>query len=229
MKVFQIYFNESQRSYLEPAHFMPFFNYDPSLFLESGVIKDLIDKGHHRDSDYFGVVGYKLREKIGIMTNNWRGHPNIANHSTQEFTPEEFKKQLYQYKPDVMSFQCHAPHDTVMVANQFHPRFAEFWIKIMKQIGYDWEPGDNQNVFYCNYFVARSEIYEKYVAEMLAPAMAVMKYMPELKIDSGYWNSPWPKELHRKFGINHWPYHPFICERMFTYFAEIHNLKCLHY
>lgn len=226
MKVFQIYFKPEQLPLLD---YLPLYNYNPTLFFESSVILDLVRNGHHLDTDYFGVVSYKLREKIGIMQNNWRSHPNIANHSVQTFTPEQFKDELYKGLPDAMSFQCHSPHDPVLEAVKYHSKFADLWLEIMTKIGYNWKPTRIQNIFYCNFFVAKSQIYERFVKEMLGPAIMVMNEMPGLMADSGYRSSPFPKELQYKFGIQHWPYHAFICERMFSYFAHIHNLKCLHY
>jgi hypothetical protein len=130
--------------------------------------------------------------------------------------------------PDAMSFQRHIQHDTVSFADKFHPKFSVYFKEIMSKIGYNWSPEVLENVFYCNYFVAKSDIYEKYCKEKLIPAINVMKNMQELLKNSGY-PKALPLNLVDKFGINHYPYHPFLCERMFSYFAHIHKLKCLHY
>lgn len=227
MRVFQIYFDPSQIDQLEPGY-DPYFNEKCTLFFESEVIRDLIERGEHKRSEYFGVVSYKFRQKLGYMRDNWKNNKNIANTSVREFTTETFEELLYQFRPDAMSFQRHAPHDPVMIANGFHPNFRKYWEEIMTKIGYKWEPVRIENVFYCNYFVAKSDLYERYVNEMLGPAMEVMKQMPELMSNSRY-PLPWPKRLEEQFGVPHWTYHAFICERMFSYFAHIHNFKCLHY
>lgn len=235
MKVYQIYFKEEHKKLLEPQ-FIPFENKVCSIFFESFVMRYLIDHGHHRDGsffgdDYFGVVSYKVKEKLGYMKTDWK-NARIANRSVTEFTVEQFERELHKHKPDAMSFQRHDPHDTVMVADGYHPGFRKYWVEIMSKLGYHWEPGTNEDVFYCNYFVAKATIYERFVKEMLAPAMDVMMTMPELLKDSYYRpsdGSKLPENLQKQFGITHYPFHPFICERMFTYFATLHNLKCLHY
>jgi hypothetical protein len=66
------------------------------------------------------------------------------------------------------------------------------------------------------------------VKEMLGPTMDIMKGMPELMENSRY-PKALPDHLKKSFGINHYPYHPFLCERMFSYFVHLHKLKCLHY
>ncbi len=230
MKIYQIYFEESQLAQCEHDMdgWFPYFNEKCSIFFESQVIHDLIGQGQHKDCDYFGVVSYKLRQKLGYMKENWKNNKNIANTSVNNFTPEQFTRELYKGMPDAMSFQRHAPHDPVIVADMFHPGFSKFWVEIMKKIGYKWTPTHCENVFYCQYFVAKAEIYEKFDREMLGPGMEVMLTMPELWGNSRY-PRPWPDNLAKQFCVPHWTYHPFIAERFFSYFAQIHNLNCLHY
>lgn len=227
LTVFQIYFDQSQLSKCEPEY-NKILNSNCNEFFENQVIADIISDSHGYNSEYVGFVSYKLRDKLGYMKDNWKSIPNIANHSTTEFTPDLFLQELIKHKPDAMSFQRHIPHDPIMVADCFHPGFKKHFEYIMKQIGFDWQPTHLGNVFYCNYFVAKSEIYQDYVKTMLIPAMEVMKNMPELWNDSRYPHAL-PKHLADKFGITHYPYHPFICERMFSWYAHLKKLNCLHY
>lgn len=222
LKVYQIYFDDSQLQQLE---FIPHKNTDCTVFFENTVIADLIEKGAHLDAEYFGVVSYQLRQKLQL-TKRWRS--DIGNISNTVFSPTLFEGFLQRHKPDVMSFQQHVGHDNVMYADRFHPNFSAFFAKIMQKIGYNWVPTHFESVVYCNFFVAKSEIYEKYVREMLIPAMKVMSEMPELMGNSNYPNKLRP-ELRAKFGVNHYPYHTFLCERMFSYFMHIHKYKCLNY
>jgi len=231
LRVYQIYFDWSQLQTIqrEFPEYTPYFNSDCTVFFESDVIRKLVEGGKHLGCDYFGVVSYKLKEKLGYtMKEKWAKIPNIANHSTEEFTPEKFEFELKKHLPDIMSFQRHMPHDPIKQADRFHPNFSSFWNYIMNRIGYNWEPTHFQDVFYCNYFVAKPDIYEKFVKEMLAPAMDVMKEMPELMENSGYPHKL-PPALRETFKINHYPYHAFICERMFSYWVHLHNYKSLHY
>jgi hypothetical protein len=62
----------------------------------------------------------------------------------------------------------------------------------------------------------------------LEPAMEVMETMPELMQNSGY-PKVLPEHLQRQWGINYYPYHTFLCERMFSFYAHLNKLKCLHY
>ena len=224
--IYQIYFDDSQLPMLE-KEYIPYKNENCTVFFENAVMAELVDKKIVEAGEYFGVVSYKLRGKIGLLK-KWKSLPNIANHSVSEFTPELFESELQKHKPDVMSFQRHIGHDTVSFADKFHPNFSKYFSEITQRIGYNWQPTYFKNVFYCNYFVAKSFWYEKFIDEMLVPAMNVMKNMPELHGNSGYPHKL-PEHLQKKFGYEHYPYHPFLCERMFSYFAHIHNLNCLHF
>lgn len=229
MIVYQIYFKEEQVMQLE-KEFIPYHNETCTEYFENEVIRRLIMGGQHKITDYFGVVSYQIRQKLGYMKENWKNHPKIANTSTSEFTPQLFAEALYSIDPapDAMSFQRHIGHDTISTADGFHPGFLKYWKHIMGKIGYNWVPETHKDVFYCNYFVAKSHIYEKYVKEMLNPAMVVMLGMPELYEKCNY-PKPFPEHLKGKLSVDHWTYHTFLCERMFTYFAHIHNLNCWHY
>lgn len=225
MKIYQIYFQPEQ---LERYQFdyTPYFNEKPTVFLENEVIRTLIEQKKHEGTEYFGVLAYKFRPKLVEIS--LRTTPEITNISTKEFNKNDFGFMVHACEADVFGLGEYVPHDTVTVANRFHPKFIEFFSKVMAKIGYKWEPAINKHVFYCNYFVAKSEVYEKYVKEMLAPAMDVMKDMPELHDPSNYFR-PFPENLKKEIGIEFWPYHPFLCERMFTYFAHIHKLRCVNY
>jgi hypothetical protein len=223
LKVFQIYFDESQRAGLD---YESLRNDDCTVYFESSVIRQLVESGAHAGHDYFGVVSHQLRSKLDYTRDRWAGE--IANVSTRAFSPAAFEVEVQRAAPDVMGFQTHPPHDPVSLADRFHPGFAAHFRNIMAAIGYGWEPTVFEHVFYFNYFVARPAIYERYVTEMLAPAMAIMDRMPELMQDSRY-PRPLPVALQARFGVPHYPFHPFLCERFFSYFAHMNRLRCATY
>jgi len=225
LKIYQVYFDESQ---IKDLDYIPYPNNNCNVFFENQVIVDLIQNGAHNDCEYFGVVSHGLRNKLALMNKQWAYIENLANHSNKKFTPAKFESELRFHKPDVMSFEKHKPQDTIAFADMFHPNFKNYFQYIMLKIGYEWRPTSYQNVFYCNNFVAKKEVYEKYVNEMLLPAMEIMKGMPQLMQDSKY-GKPLPENLKQSFGINHYPMQTFLCERMFSYFAHIHKLNCKHF
>jgi hypothetical protein len=223
LKIFQIYFDDAQRAGLD---YTPIRNDDCTVYFENSVIRRLVESGEHVGHDYFGVVSHQLRGKLGYTRDRWTGE--IANVSARIFTPEAFEAEARRAAPDVMGFETHPPHDPVAIGDRFHPGFARHFRDIMAAIGYGWTPTVFEHVFYFNYFVAKPEIYQRYVEEMLVPAMTVMDHMPELMQDSRY-PHPLPDGLRARLGIPHYPFHPFLCERFFSYFAHLHRLTCAHY
>jgi hypothetical protein len=224
LTVHQIYFDDGHLPLLD---YTPYRNERCTVYFENSVIKSLVDSGAHEGSDYFGVVSYKLREKLEYTRDPRRGGTDISNYSERTFTPEDFRAELERQSPDAMSFQRHRPHDPITLANHFHGNFSHYFQRIMAAIGYAWTPAVFADIFYFNYFVARADIYKRYVDEMLSPAMAVMDQMPELMQSAGYTQLPEP--LRAQLGISFYPYHSFLCERFFSYFAHVHRLKCAHY
>jgi len=63
VKVVQIYFKPIQIGFLD-VDFLPYFNDEPvTPFFENEVIRGLYNESDHEDSDYYGVVSYKFRNK----------------------------------------------------------------------------------------------------------------------------------------------------------------------
>jgi hypothetical protein len=215
MKIHQIYFNESQIDQLEPG-FVPTFNENCSHFFEAEVMCNLILSGAHKDSDYFGVVSYGFRHKLN--------NPNYILSDIKEFIPEVFQHRLYDSNPDIMAFQRSSPHDPIAWAEEHHPGFTKLWKQVMDKIGFSWSPKIYEHNIYCNYFVARNEIYAKFVEDLMIPAIEVMCEMNELWENSGYVHAL-PQHLQQKWNVKHYPFHPFICERLISFYIHTHQLK----
>lgn len=219
LKTYQIYYKPEQTRDLE-VWTEPYFNKDCTMFFENSVIEDLVLKD--TDSEYIGVVSYNLRKKmkrVGDMIPTMRA----------SFDPGLFMKILQDESPDAMGFYTLPPHDIVKHGSKMHKYLYVYLSNVLQFIGYGKKSFETQCPIYCNHFVAKSEWYKRYVTEMLKPAMDLMASSGHFPlVDSGYYKKL-PPELAEKFGFDHYPYHPFICERLFNYFATIHNLKLTSY
>ncbi len=217
LKIYQVYYKPEQHAACEYAALL---NKDCSLYFENSVILELVGQGAHRDAEYFGVVSWKLRKKV-VSTLG----PRVR---ISPFSPVALEGKLAAYRPDIIGLQEYTRHNPMKLFPGIHKDLAGLFGKVMSALGHDWKSKYLEHNFYCNHFVAKSEIYERYVLEMLNPAMTVMNNMPELMIDSGYPKSL-PIELRMKWGIEYYPYHPFICERLFSYWVSLNKFDVKYY
>lgn len=218
--IYQIYYEKSQ---LKNLDYTPLYNPNCTYFFESQVMADTPIP----ECDYFGIVGPNLRAKIDV-SKTWRAS-YIANTSVTNFSPETFEEELLKKMPDIMSFGRHAPHNPVAFADRFHPNFSKYFKAVLRAIGKENAKITHyEKIIYWNYFVAKPEIYKEYVDEWLIPAINAMIEMPDLMQNSGY-PKKLPETLQKKWGIAHYPYHPFICERLISVFINQKNYKFLNY
>lgn len=165
-----------------------------SPFFENAVIKEIISAGY-TNADYIGIFSHAAGYKITFKENGL------------EFNPENLRKVVLEYGADFYSFQKRRQQKNIILqAEHYHKGITDMTRKILDKIGYEL-PSKLDKIVLFNHFVARREVYERYVEEMLIPAMDVMAMMPELNENAGYKSTP-PK------GMTHWPYHPFILERL---------------
>lgn len=207
--IHQIYYKEEQK---KRCTFSPYFNERCSVYFENAVILDKIDDAPKSLADvFFGVLPWNVAQKISRMRLMPTPFRNILS---------EKEDALYEPVKNVLFLMKHIPHNPVSAATKIHPRFEEFWIELMRELRLD--PKDNQewrHIIYCNFFIAKRSLYKRYVDELLRPAVRIMELMPLL-----YVNSRYPKQITEELaiqtGYNHYTYHTFLCERLFSYWVN---------
>jgi hypothetical protein len=204
------------------------FNYPPNnpeksyLFMESRVLNKAINSGIHKGLDYFGILSPDYVAKLEECK-NWG--KELRNNSTAKYKKELFHAFVQKYKgADIISLTHHKPHSTFLVADKYHPNISKITQSLLNQINFNYDVRlINKTPIYFNYFVASPEILEAFNTELLNPFMKLAN-LPILMNDSKY-SKPFPPNLAELYGINYWPYHPFIAERLITIFASKHNLN----
>ncbi len=225
VKVHQIYFDAESHLSLEPEY-IPYCNNPTTIFFESEVMCKLVERGAHKNCDYFGVVSHKLRNKIK-GSKMWGR--TIANQSLRDFTPKEFESYIRVAGADIASFATHPPHQVFPWAERYHKgicRAADLLIrKLNYRIYYD---AKSFQVIYFNYFVAKPQIYEDFVKTLLRPAIRIMKCDPDVhalcKVNSHY-RFPMPEAVTKQTGYDYWPLFPFIAERLINLYLLKNSYK----
>jgi hypothetical protein len=204
IRIFQVYYKKEQ---LKKIAYEPVFNQYCTEYFENTVIRQLIlDQKEHLKSEYIGVVSHNLMKKC------------------PDFSHEKLL-QVIEKNPEVVILHSKRNHDTIKFAELYHKGFITLFNRLLNKLGLPIIKLETP--IYYNHFIARSEIYYNYVQYLLAPAMYHMNGMPEFWGDSKYLKEL-PEDLVEKWNIKHYPFHPFICERLFSYYVQLNKIPCTY-
>lgn len=210
----QIYFKEEQKEQMFPWA-TPYFNDRLTPFFENTIIAELVP---HSEAEFTAVCSWNLRRKMRVNLPPRR----------------ELTQEVLQTDYDVLSFTKNtSAHDTLAFLEAKHEGSIAILKRIFDKVGRKF-PSRVRFPIYQNAFCARTDIYQRYVSELLLPAIWMMSNDEEMKdllwTDAGYTISTLgvPVDFDRieKFlGVRFYPKHPFICERLFSMWLEGENLN----
>lgn len=218
-RVLQVYFDEQSKSNcLDNVELI--YNDKCTPYFENKIIVDNIDKN---TEDYFGVFSPHFKYKI----------LPVAGMSRMSY--EYIKTQL---DSDVISFfKHHRTKNMIKQAEEYHPRFTIGMELLLSAIGVDLNLNlDTRFIVYQNHFVAKKEVYNDYVENWLKPAIVAMEDKDNSELQNILWqDSNYHKKknmsdrLKRDLGVNYYPYHTFILERLFSlYLNKNKHITCRH-
>jgi hypothetical protein len=215
VRVKQIYYQGIHAGMID-QDFEPYRNMNGNKWLENQVFVDLRKAEEHKKADYFGIFSVKFRNKLGktgaIVKRMIEQNPGF---------------EVYSFFDGVQNMWRHA--------DKWHPDFSKVGDMILSKIGYKGATKRDIQMVYSNHWIATPEVYERYVDEMLIPAMEIMESDSEINElvnrDSGYRIGFKGEKIASKetclkvFGKPYYTYHPFICERLFATWADWNNIK----
>jgi len=197
MAIYQIYYNNRQ---LNKLQFKPYYNDDLTYYFENSVIIDLYNKGLCK-GNYFAVLSPIFFDKV-------------KNMNRRNIDKNYIERALKVYNPDVLNPIKLSNFDYLKQAEAAHPNIIKYIYTVCEAIGLRIDT-KLKNLFISNYQICRPHIYAEYIETVLIPAINVMDTMPELMQSANY-NKPLPEKVVNRWGFNHYTYHTFICERLFT-------------
>jgi len=217
--IYQIYFDEKSHRTCEQE--WNHYNNEGKLteFFENTVIVDLIERQVHKPYEYFGVFSHDIR------------NDRVYKEDTLRFNPSTLERVVSAYDVDVFSFEKRRRNTNIITqAENYHHGFIKIIERILEETKFlPVIPKKLDNIILFNHFIARSEIYDQYVNELLIPAMKILKEMPEAYKDSNYIkrvSNEMRARFMQAFGQPHYPYHPFICERLPSLFLSKYRYSC---
>lgn len=206
VELYQILYSEEQLPKLYPFA-IPYFNEKVTPYFENAVILSVVPKS---GADRIGICSWKLRDKL-------RFYLPPRRELTEEVLNSEY---------DLLFLSRNSrSHQMLARASHWHPEFLPVLDKLLYKIKQK-RPHEVKHPVYFNHFVASREIYMAYIEEMLAPAMHCMDTDEEMKkllwVDSGYTSlaGPPPENVQKCLGVDYWPLHTFICERLFSIWVD---------
>lgn len=224
-KLFQIWYKEGD---VPPMDFPVILNYPDGtlqyLFFESRVLEFMVKEGVHKKCTHFGLLSPNYLQKIEGCK-YWG--TDVANTSRHTVTSKESILEFIEQNEeiDVIGLTTHPPHHACHFAQVYHPNFCRIMQMILDEINYDVDIMErNTRIIYFNYFAAKPEVLQQFVNELLTPFITACCENERLRelvfTKNSNYAKPFPDNLAKVYGIDYYPYAPFLAERLITLFLH---------
>lgn len=206
-QLFQIYYRPDQLKEVY-SFATPYYNEGLTIFFENDLIRRLVPTAQ---SDKVAVVSWKLAQKMRFA----------------KLTPEMLDRDF-----QVLSFTKNGrEHKMIAMANTWHPKFLPALKLLFDKMGLG-IPRETKTPIYQNHFMAKTEIYRRYVSEFLSPAMELIENDEELHeimlSPSNYGSLSRDadlKSVQSKLGLPEYPLCPFVLERCPSLWFNLNGFK----
>jgi len=225
-KIYQVYFDEKSR---ENVRETPLEGTVNPLFENEAIVR----WANHwiESSEHVGILSHKFFK-------------DTLNKELVPITKEYIDAQ--EFDTDVIGFCSHLKDEFRMFAHaeKVHKGIDVIYRELFKAIGHEYDPNMKMRfVVYRNHFLARTEVYKRYVDELLIPCMNAMSDTSNEVLYNAIWQDskyPYTQKRFREhpglqerfveaMGINYYPFHPFVLERMFSYWLNLNpEITCKH-
>jgi len=214
IKVYQIYYRRFQRKFLLEG-FIPYFNEIADIYLESGIICDLVGQGECSDCDWFGVFSWKVDRKIRGF--NFERLQNGVR-----------KRGKYDILAPKRKGKFGRPHKHSYTYRGVKTGFEIILQKLLEQSVIPYIPSfDKEELcIYSNYFIARREVYIDFVTTLLRPAIDLIVTDEELyEVLRELVDYPTPETFTEQTGFEKFPAIPFVLERLINVYVRINDRR----
>ena len=227
IKLFQIYYNENQKSGLVDG-FIPHLNENRSIYVENQCIYEIRQNKITKNTTHVGVFSHKFHDKIlSKPTLKTISTCIMSNLDGDIFSPRLdtlWWSPLRQPRPLYFPNQCNIEN----LAIPFLRDLAD--VSVMKHSSIDLWIKSYPNPIYCNFWVAKKDIFIDYVDNFLTGVFKVIESYnrdnPIFTIDHNY-PSPPPQIWKESTGFAGYPVITFIMERLINIYIQDRSLKHL--
>lgn len=184
-------------------------------WFENSVIRSLHGTARPawEQADYVGVLSHKITAKTGVTPADWAA--------------------LMQQHPGLDTYWAGDPpthYNHFELACHFHGQLRELCEAVFPHLEWgEFDPTVKFPSVYCNYWLARPEIFDRYVTEVLVPVMDLIDTDPNLRAiamtQTSYITGNVPLPILKKLTGHPWyTCHTFLVERLFGYWATLNGL-----
>ena len=222
--VHQCFFDDRFKDRLDPG-FIPYFNEHVTRFFENDVIVELIRAGKHKPRDYFGVFSWRFSEKIPLRS-------EVIFDLIHE---DGYQADVYSFFEGTHSGLGPKGYNIWTFGENSHPGLIEAGEILLKRLGMRVDLRRlTTPVIYQNHFICRSDLYERYVDELLQPAIRGLSNSNDRELqeaisrDAQYVTHLKTAVREEVFGRPYFSLEPFLCERLFSTWAALQSLNVRH-
>ena len=174
-----------------------------SYLFEYNVMRDIVPNA--LDNEYYGLFSWKFPQKTGVTK-------KLLAKLLDEIKYKDFG--IINLSPDYFQGKY------LKFSYEHHPGLKELLNLVCNDLGL--KVKEPENVVYSNFFIARGDIYKKFLSEVINPAIELMedKYFPLAMKDAGYKSGLPKEELIKKTGMDFYSLHTFVCERLLSIWLE---------
>lgn len=215
-------------------------SYHPGAKLPARVVSEVdlfkpfeLPQDKYFESSIFRV-GPSARELFGEGDDaGWVGHLTYSYGA--KIGDYDFVKLINQVDAggwDVVGLRPAPTHNLYDFADTWHPGFMRIWERLVELLGYgDYRQYGVPAAFYCNYWLMRRELYDKYRG-VATRAMELLD-SDEMLREWAYGDSSYRGTLERlpdsklveMCGRPYYTFHPFVMERLVCFFAHAEKLR----
>ena len=212
-KIYSIVYDENQLHEYEKYDNSHIKSYeDKSYLFEYNCLLDIVDN-FNINEDYLGIFSYKFPMKTGLFKKKlFKILEQNSNYDIYTFCPNRVK-----LKGQYLSF-----------TEKVHPGFLELFIALCNDLNL--KVKEPKYIVYSNFFIVRTDIYKEYINNIIKPAIELLetKYKEQVWKDSKYQGME-KQKLKQHTGLDYYPFHTFILERLFSIWIENKNYKIYEY
>lgn len=194
---------------------------DKSYLFEYNPVMDILDN-YSNDCEYLGILSWRFPEKTGLSKKAL--YTLLRANKYQDYDVINLTPSYKDLDPKNIGYY--------KWTEKIHPTWLEKFTKLCGFLGLSTEEPDQSRIIFSNMVVAKKEIYQKFVTDIVAEAIMILEneMKEEAFENSKYINKLGEEKLEELTGLPYYTFHTFLLERLWSaYLMTNKELKILKF